>query len=163
MASGKSYWGNRLSKRTGLPFVDLDNVIETVDARPVPLIFEDSGETYFRELERKTLQNLDMRIPHIVATGGGTPCFFDNMAWMNKTGTTIYLETPVDVLLARLRLDVQIRPLLQGVSEHDLETFLVQHIEQREPWYSQAQVILPYTPDEESFLDTLVNCTLPNV
>ena len=114
MASGKTYWGLIIARVTGLPFTDLDTEIEEMATKSVHAIFADHGEEFFREAERDALHALETAPPGIVATGGGTPCFFDNMDWMNAHGRTIYLETPADVLLARQRLDNQQRLASSG-------------------------------------------------
>lgn len=157
MGSGKSWWGSRLAERLNRPFVDLDNQIEAGEGKTIAQIFEEHGEARFRKMERDYLQRLASAPVSVVATGGGTPCFFDNLTWMNAQGLTIYLKTPVDVLLARLRLDRSARPLLQGVAEHDLELKISHLLELREPWYRQAQVTLEQGGKEAAFLAALEN------
>lgn len=151
MGSGKTFWGLRLAKRLDLPFVDLDLALQTGENRSIGKIFEENGESGFRVLELEYLHRMAQLTPCVLATGGGTPCFFDNMAWMNAHGTTVYLKTPVDVLLARLRLDQTVRPLLQGVPEHDLEAHISRLLAQREPVYEQARIIMPFSADNDTY------------
>jgi len=141
MGSGKTYQGTRLAKRLGVPFVDLDERIETHEGRTIPKIFEQQGEAAFRRLERRYLHELEHEAPCVVATGGGTPCFFDNMDWMNAHGITVFLKTPVPVLAARLRADPGVRPLLANVPEDQLENYIARLLEQRAPYYLMAKAI----------------------
>ena len=156
MASGKSYWAKQIANQTGLPFVDLDQTIEQAEETVISQIFSDAGEDHFRKLEKQHLRQLGALPPCIVATGGGTPCFSDNMNWMNAQGLTIYLQIPVDVQMARLRLDQQARPLLQGIAEQDLEAFLAELTREREPWYLEAQHTQAFTSDDARYLDELL-------
>lgn len=142
MGSGKTYQGTRLAKRLGVPFVDLDERIEAGEARTIPMIFEQQGEAAFRRIEQLYLHELEHEAPGVVATGGGTPCFFDNMDWMNAHGTTVFLKTPVPVLAARLRTDPAVRPLLAGVPEDQLENHIARLLEQRAPFYNMAKVVV---------------------
>lgn len=156
MGCGKTWWGTRLSERMNLPFVDLDTHIEKGEGTTIAGIFERTGENGFRELERAYLRKLATLPVSVVATGGGTPCFSDNMDWMNAQGLTLYLKTPVDVLAARLRLDRDARPLLQGISDHQLEEYLGQLLSRREPFYNQAKIIVEQAGREADFLAVLV-------
>lgn len=142
MGSGKTYQGMRLAKRLGVPFVDLDECIEAGGGLTIPTIFEQQGEAAFRRIEQRYLHGLAQEAPAVVATGGGTPCFFDNMDWMNAHGTTVFLKTPVPVLAARLRTDPVVRPLLAGIPEEHLEQHIARLLEQRMPFYSKASVIV---------------------
>lgn len=156
MGSGKTYWGERLSKRLGVPFVDLDAIIEAAAGQSIAAIFAQADEAHFRRLEKKHLREQADSPPCVMAVGGGTPCFFDNMAWMNAHGITMYLQVPAPILVARLRLGQATRPLLQGIGEHELEAHITRLLEQRDPVYRQAQVVLPFEDDESVFLERLV-------
>lgn len=156
MGSGKTYWGRRLSEQLDIPFVDLDQQIEAAEAMSVSAIFQEKGEEGFRLLERHHLQQSAAIGPHILATGGGTPCFFDNMAWMMAHGCTVFLDTPVDVLAARLRLDKTVRPLLQGVPEHELEDKIAQLLLKRASCYEKAHIRTVYSEDNDAFLSGLL-------
>lgn len=141
MGCGKSYLGERLAVQLGRPFVDLDRLIEVGEGKTISDIFAESGEPGFRALERQYLHALAHQPPSVVATGGGTPCFFDNMDWMNACGTTVYLETPVDVLFERLRHERTQRPLLAGLSDAGLWGFIKKKLGEREGWYRRAAVV----------------------
>lgn len=143
MGSGKSTLGKRLAKRTGRLFIDLDEQIEQAAGLPVPEYFKQHGEEKFREMERDTLQNLPVDGPVVVASGGGTPCFFDNMAWMNDHGITVYLKLPPATLLSRLiKGDLNTRPLLRDQTEEQLLLYIQTKLEEREHWYQQAGNII---------------------
>ncbi|MEQ1745125.1 MAG: shikimate kinase [Saprospiraceae bacterium] len=142
MGSGKTYWGTRLAERLGVPFVDLDDRIEVAEQRSIETIFQQNGEAVFRQMERNALHKLSLEQPSVVATGGGTPCFFDNMDWMNGQGTTVFLDTPVPVLSARLRADPKTRPLLTGISSEQMEAHISRLLKQRMPFYQIATVVV---------------------
>lgn len=156
MGSGKTYWGNRLAAALNVPFIDLDTRIERGENASIIKIFERLGESGFRNLERQYLQELAGEPAAIVATGGGTPCFFDNMAWMNQTGRSIYLNTPVQVLAARLRSEKSLRPLLKNIAERDMEAHIAQLLLHREQYYRQAHSILDQSGDNDMFWNELL-------
>lgn len=154
MGSGKSWLGIRLAERLNVTFIDLDQQIEQGEAATIAEIFERSGEAGFRELEHVYLRRLEGMAAAVVATGGGTPCFFDNMEWMNARGITIYLKTPPDILLSRLLPAQDTRPLLRGLSGQDLEAWLEKMLQQREPFYRKAHITL-HQSGEPDFLSVL--------
>lgn len=154
MGSGKTWWGTRLAERLNRSFVDLDEQIESGEGLSINEIFEQVGEPGFRQLERDYLQGLAAEPTLVVATGGGTPCFFDNLAWMNANGITIYLKTPVSLLCNRLLTARETRPLLHGIPEHQLQVHLEHLLERREPFYLQAHITLDQT-GEMDFLSLL--------
>lgn len=141
MGSGKSYTGRRLSEALGIPFVDLDNWIETQEGQSIQAIFNASGEAAFREIEREALHQMIEYGQAVIACGGGAPCFFDNMEWMNRHGITVYLQTPVDDLCRRLLPEMAHRPLLKGLDEQALPGFIGEKLALREPYYLQSQVV----------------------
>ena len=129
MASGKSTFGKELAKDKGLPFLDLDESVESREGRSISEIFAKEGEEYFRKREREILHEICNEADEFVlATGGGTPCFFDNMDYMNQVGTTVFLK--------RQRAD---RPLLAMYSDDELEFFVREHLESRLPFYLKAK------------------------
>lgn len=143
MGSGKTTLGKRLASETKRTFIDLDESICQKAGMSIPQLFEQFGEDHFRRLEREVLQSTDTTVPSIVATGGGAPCFFDNMEWMNRHGITVYLKLPPRALLARLTQGGQeTRPLLKDKSTEELLEFITDKLEEREPWYTQAQYII---------------------
>jgi len=157
MGCGKTHWGRILSEKTGLPFFDLDDLITKKSGKSIAHIFSEKGEPGFRVMERNALQSLADQPASIIATGGGTPCFFDNLDWMNEIGTTIYLKTPPTLLAERLRHEKEFRPLLAEVQDHDLQDFIAKKLEERERFYMRAKVILEQTGDDAIFEGRLEN------
>lgn len=140
MGSGKSYWGSRLAKKIEYDFVDLDTLIEQKTGLSIPEIFALHGEDGFRLQEQDCLHSLAERLqPAVIATGGGTPCFFDNMDWMNKHGFTLWLDTPVDTLVERLWPERHKRPLLAQIPESDFTAFITERLDLRRVWYENAR------------------------
>ncbi|MFZ6052175.1 shikimate kinase [Halocola ammonii] len=144
MGSGKSTVGKPLARELGVDFFDLDKFIRKTEGKSVEEIFEKEGETVFRGLERKALKRMMAENDNFVlATGGGTPCFYDNMKVMNDTGITVYLKMDVASLAYRLRHANEVRPLLADKNPEDLEAFVKQHLEERIEFYEDAQKIVP--------------------
>jgi len=139
MGSGKSYWGRRLSATLEMPFYDLDAYIVTQTGKSIPELFAEHGEAGFRKMEQAHLRSLMEQSASVVSTGGGTPCFFDNMEQMNRFGRTIYLQVPVEILAARLSKEMHRRPLLAGLNSEDLPDFIKNLLEKRAPFYELAQ------------------------
>lgn len=139
MGSGKTTWGKKLAEKTGRLFIDLDEYIVSSAGMPISEYFKEHGETAFRELESHTLKCLPSSQPAVVSTGGGTPCYFDNMAWMNEHGMTIYFHLPVKALWHRLmQTDITTRPALRGLSGEELLDHISAKLAEREPYYQQA-------------------------
>lgn len=143
MGSGKSYLGRQLSSAMNIPFTDLDDMIESAAGKSISSIFETGGETAFRLLERKALEVTFTQSPGIIATGGGTPCFFDNMQHMNEQGLTIWLQCETETLVQRLLPEQSHRPLLRNMDANTLHHFLVQKSEERKPFYQQCHYHIP--------------------
>lgn len=142
MGSGKSHWGKIWAAEYKLGFVDLDEAIETEEGKSVVDIFESKGEEYFRDLEAKKLREMGSLKNTIVACGGGTPCFKDNMQWMNENGITIYISASPDEILRRLAKGQEQRPLIKKLNPAELLFFIEQKLKEREPFYKQANIIL---------------------
>ncbi len=141
MGAGKSHIGKQLAAATGFRFFDLDAFIEAEEKQTIAGLFEKYGEIVFRNIERKyLLHTVDLKFT-IIATGGGTPCYYDNIGWMNKNGITIYLETKTEILANRLIRHKAHRPLLQGLSDAEIITFIEQKLKEREEYYRKAQLI----------------------
>lgn len=141
MGSGKSHVGKRLAKMLEWDFIDLDDYLEQQEERSISDIFAQDGADHFRKLEQKYLYEM-LQFPKIVvATGGGAPCFFDNLQWMNRVGLTIYLKTPVSILAERLQYGMEHRPLLQGKTYWELKDFIADKLAERSHFYEGASVI----------------------
>ena len=140
MGSGKSLMGAALAKELGVKFYDLDKEIEKKAGKDVAAIFASEGEKVFRELERSSLlELLQDDTDYVMACGGGTPCFLDNMDKMNEAGIVIYLKMSTDHLVERLETEKDSRPLLNGKSGHELWTFVHETLQEREPDYLKAK------------------------
>lgn len=139
MGCGKSTLGRRLSKYLSLQFVDMDHYIEERNYKTIPQIFAEDGEAEFRKTERKALEELSEFTDIVIATGGGAPCFFDNMDLMNKTGKTIYLNIHPKILADRLLKSKTERPLIKGKSREELVAFIDETLNKRNEFYTQAK------------------------
>ena len=139
MGAGKTTLGKSFARLLNISFVDLDWYIEERYHKTVSELFAEMGEAGFRELEKTMLHEVGEIENVIISTGGGTPCFFDNMEYMNTHGTTVFLDANPDVLYKRLSVATQSRPILQGKTEKELYDFIVAKIAERMQYYSQAQ------------------------
>lgn len=138
MGSGKSFWTKKLSKKLKVGGYDLDFLIESHEEKNIPEIFSEDGEEYFRKAESKILKWFGEKKAFVLATGGGTPCFHDNMNWMNKNGITVWIDEPIEVLAKRLEPEKAHRPLIRELSDAGLKTFLANKLAERTPFYQQA-------------------------
>ncbi len=154
MGAGKSKLGRSLAKRMDLDFIDLDDEIVRNQRQSISSIFDEKGETGFREIEKKELTNWIARDNYLMACGGGTPVFSDNMKKMNAAGVTVYLDVPQDILLSRLANSKVKRPLIEGMSEGELKDYIDGKIMERKPYYLKAKLWI--NPIETS-LDTIIN------
>ena len=139
MGTGKSYWAQRISAIYKTDWADLDAEIEKETMLSINEIFEIEGEEYFRKQETIVLKKLTAFKNLIIATGGGTPCFNENMQWMNSNGITIWIDEPIEVLAGRLEKEKAYRPLIKNLSDEELHDFLSGKLKERIPYYSQAQ------------------------
>ncbi len=149
MGSGKSYLGKQLAEQLQWKFIDLDAYLESKESKTISQIFEEGGEALFRQLEKDYLTATGDFEKTVIATGGGCPCFYDNMEWMDVIGQTIYLKTPVSILVKRLQSETEHRPLLAGKSNKELSDFIEQKLKERKAYYEQAQVIFEYRSGTE--------------
>lgn len=139
MGAGKTTIGHALAKELGMRFYDLDWYIEMRFRKTVAQLFEERGEEGFREIERNMLHEVAEFENVIVSCGGGTPCFFDNMDYMNSLCETIYLKASAEVLAAHLRMGKVVRPLILGKTDEELTDYIRQMLVQREPFYLKAK------------------------
>lgn len=143
MGSGKTTLGHALKEATGLEFIDLDDYIEERIGMSISECFASMGEDKFRSAERDALREIADRENIVVACGGGTPCYFDNMEVMNSLGTTVWLDASRERLYERLIVAIDHRPLLKDKSPDQIREFIDSSLRKRHPYYSQAHYILP--------------------
>lgn len=156
--SGKSTLGKKLAGELGLLFIDLDTVVEKKEGLPVPELFSQKGEAYFREAEANSLRDLlESEQNYVLATGGGAPCFFNNMEHILQQSCSVYLEVPFEELAGRLLAEgVAKRPLLQGVASlQNLVPFLKEKFAYRLPYYQKADI--HFRNSTEASVEGLVN------
>ena len=142
MGAGKTTLGRALAREMQVSFIDLDWYIEERFHKTVRQLFEERGEDGFREIEKKMLHEVAEFENVIVATGGGTPCFFDNMDYMNACGDAVFLDVDKDVLFRRLRIAKQQRPLLAEKTDDELRAFIDTALEKRLPYYRKARYVI---------------------
>jgi len=142
MGAGKTTIGKLLAKKLNYAFVDVDWFIENRYNQTISKIFEEKGEAVFREIEHRALIEISSYENVVVSTGGGLPCFFNNMELMNRAGTTVYLKENVDELAKTLNTNKQNRPLIKNLNFEELQIFIKKHLEEREPFYNQAKHII---------------------
>ncbi|MCF0194439.1 MAG: shikimate kinase [Bacteroidaceae bacterium] len=138
MGSGKTTVGKALAEALGLSFYDLDWCVESRYHRTVPQLFAERGEEGFRELERRLLHEVAEFEDIVLACGGGTPCFFDNMDFITSQAQTVYLKATPETLAMHLRMGKVERPLIKGKTPEQLTEFIRDSLAQREPFYSRA-------------------------
>lgn len=141
MGCGKTTMGKRLARYLEYDFVDLDKFLEDKAGMTINEFFKTRGETVFREFEKDILQEGSFNDDTVIATGGGLPCFFDNIRWMNENGFTVYLKMPPGGLVKRLKHATD-RPLISGLNEQELLKFITNKLDEREPFYEKARLVV---------------------
>ena len=142
MGAGKTTIGRALAKELGLSFYDLDWYIENRRRKKVSQIFAEMGEEGFRQIEHNMLHEVAEFEDVVISCGGGTPCFFDNIDYMNQQAQVVYLHCTPEVLHGHLLMGRIERPLIKGKSSDELITFIKEQLFAREPYYKKAQYIL---------------------
>jgi shikimate kinase len=142
MGSGKTTVGKALSKETGMMFYDLDWYIESRMRKTVSQIFAEKGEEGFRKIEYNMLHEVAEFEDVIISCGGGTPCFFDNMEYLNQQGDVIYLKATPETLYKHLLMAKVERPLLKDKTPEELIAYITEHMKERAPYYEKAHYTL---------------------
>ncbi len=157
MGAGKTTIGHALAKVLGLPFYDLDWYIESRMHKSVKRIFDEKGEEGFRRIEHNMLHEVAEFENVVVSCGGGTPCFFDNIDYMNSRADTVYLKATPEVLCGHLQMGRTVRPLLLGKSPEEMYAFIREQLQERENFYSKARYTLDVNlMDNRKKIDTTV-------
>lgn len=157
MGAGKTTVGKDLAKQLGVPFYDLDWYIENRMRKKVKDIFAERGEEGFRIVEKNMLHEVAEFEDVVIACGGGTPCFFDNMEYMCGQGDVVYLRGTADVLFRHLKMGKGVRPLLLGKSDEELMEFIKETVVKREEFYMKANHIvnIPCMEDDDKVSQTI--------
>lgn len=156
MGAGKTTIGKTLAKQLGVPFYDLDWYIETRMRKKVKQIFDEKGEEGFRIIEKNMLHEVAEFENVVLACGGGTPCFFDNMEYMVGQGDVVYLKGTPEVLFRHLKMGKGVRPLLLGKNDEELLDYIRENVQKREEFYTKANHIIdiPCMEDEDRIQET---------
>lgn len=141
MGCGKSTKAKQLANKLNCPVIDLDAIIVEKEGKPIADYFAEFGEQTFRKLESDTLKTFNYPETCVVATGGGLPCYFDNMEWMNSHGKTVYLQMTPAQLVSRLG-NREKRPLLEGMDDEGLLAFIEIKLAERNPFYNKSNLIV---------------------
>ncbi len=142
MGSGKSTVGPELAARLQVPFIDLDSEIEAQTGYTITETILNKGELFFRKLEREKLQEVLQRERFVLSTGGGTPCYYDNIDLINKHSISVYLQYRVPDLYNRLEANKTDRPLIAHLEGDGLREFIGKHLFERAPYYERSTVIV---------------------
>ena len=160
MYSGKTPIGHKLAQRLGYRWADLDQVLETTFHTTIPIFFKRYGEEAFRKIEQKLLHDTAQQDDIVISTGGGTPCHFDNMQWINHHGTSVYFDVSPETLLRRAAQSKKVRPVLAGMTADGRNEYIRQQLAARMPYYQKAQIVFPA---DDPDLDQLVQMLKPTV
>jgi shikimate kinase len=156
MGCGKTTLGKKIAKKLNKFFFDMDAEIEHINQLSISEIFNQYGESYFRKLENQLLYSIQSQ-SYIVSTGGGVPCFLDNMEFMNASGLTVFINLPAKTLLNRLENEKDKRPLIQNIPPENLLTEIESRLNQRLPYYQKAQIIFnPLQQSEEELINQIL-------
>jgi shikimate kinase len=147
MGSGKTHWGNLLSEKLGIRFFDLDEQVVEHAGKSIPEIFSSEGEEIFRLMEKDVLHLIsESHESFVMACGGGSPCYFNNIEYMNQSGTTVWINVPLQTLFERLVLEKEKRPLIKDLPDEQLKAFISKKFSDRRIYYEQATVSVDEEP-----------------
>ena len=155
-ASGKSHWGKLWANELKLDFIDLDQKIESSLGKSIPEIFSASGESFFRETETRLLSEILLLDDFVLACGGGTPCFGDNIKRMNQCGITVFLNVGVDTIILNLNKNNPSRPLIDGYPPHELKIKLSMMLKERLPFYNDSKITLSESELNQQALQSIL-------
>lgn len=141
MGVGKTTLGKQLAQKLAYAFVDTDAMVTALEGKPVKEVFAARGEAYFRKKEQECLHRLAKRDNLVIATGGGIPCFYDNMDWMNAHGHTVYLYMTAEGLYQRLKNEREERPLISAYTADELYDFISNSLQSREAFYLKSRTV----------------------
>lgn len=158
MGCGKSTLGRKISSKLEKQFIDLDDFIEDAEGMTIAEIFEKRGEETFRVLEKKHLHAVINSYDDVViSSGGGTPCYFDNMETMLENGVVVYIDLPAEVLVSRLKGETNQRPLVANLESEDLLVFINNKLQERSPYYTKSDIIFSsLTENNDDLLAKLI-------
>jgi shikimate kinase len=157
MGSGKTFWTKKIAKWIKSAGYDLDDLIEMTEEKSISEIFEEDGGDQFRKVEAKILRWFKEKKKYVLAAGGGTPCFQDNMAWMKKEGIVIWLDESVEVLVERLSAEKAHRPLIASLSNNEIADFIQKKLVERHAYYQQANYRLTSNQISEAGLKKIIS------
>jgi shikimate kinase len=162
MGSGKTTAGKKLAAVLGWPFIDLDKKIEEKAGKSIPELFSEDGEEYFRGIESETLKSFENCSDAVIASGGGTPCYADNMDYMLATGLTVYLKLTPSQLCSRLSESGGERPLIKNLGKAELLAFIEEKLYYRERWYNRAEINIEGFDIDVKNLSSVIKAALNN-
>lgn len=155
MGCGKTHLGRIISAKLNFPFFDLDEKIVEHEGKPISEIFQKEGEEYFRLVEKDVLHMItESHDTFVMATGGGTPCFYNTIDYLKKQGTVVWINCSTDCLYKRLLKERETRPLLADIPDKELKSYIIKKYSSRKIFYQQASVILP---EENPDIDSIVS------
>lgn len=157
MGSGKSHWGRIWADKNNLAYFDLDHEIEEEVGLKINQIFEKHGEDAFREMEKDQLRKFEKEQRFLLSSGGGTPCFFDNLEWMKSKGTVVYLKANPTYLLKRVMDEVDQRPILKKTNPSELLFFIEKKLKERSASYEEADLIFDAEKLDENSLTPYID------
>jgi shikimate kinase len=157
MGSGKTTAGKKLASRLGYSFMDMDSEIEDENRMTISRIFDEKGEEEFRRMEHELILRLVRMDDIVVSTGGGVPCFYNNLELINNNGISIYLKMKPEDLLKRLKGSKYERPLIRDLSPEELDQYINEKLKEREPYYLKSKYVVDGShPDVPGILQTIV-------